>query len=250
MRIRTLKPELLTDEKTAALPDPEWRLFVSCILMADDYGNFRSSPAALRAQAFWGTDTSLDRVAKARETLARLSLVSLYEVNGQSYGHVIGWAKHQRVDHPGKPYCPGPEIAKSTTCEDFSRESRETSAKIPESLAPDREREEEREEERDRSRGPVLPNTAHNLKHCLTVEMQKRRPELCPYSPGPWADREADQLLRDLGGAPAAPEVAKRIALFVADESMDPWTVKKFCQEYNGIGHTKQLPGQPRQARY
>jgi len=157
MRIRTLKPELLTDEKTAALPDPEWRLFVSCILMADDYGNFRASPAALRAQAFWGTSATIENVAKARESLARVSLVSLYEVNGQSYGHITGWAKHQRVDHPGKPYCPGPELGKSITCGASSRESRECVAKARESLAPDRDR--ERDHEREREEDTRSPET-------------------------------------------------------------------------------------------
>ena len=149
MRIRTLKPELLTDEKTAGLDDVEWRLFVSCILMADDYGNFRASPAALRAQAFWGTDATLETVANTREGLAMVSLVSLYEVNGQSYGHITGWSKHQRVDHPGKPYCPGPELGIPITCVESSRKSRESVANIPETLLTDRDRERDHERERE-----------------------------------------------------------------------------------------------------
>jgi len=153
MRIRTLKPELLTDEKTAALSDTEWRLFVSCILMADDYGNLRASPPALRAQAFWGTDVTLETVVEARESLARVSLLALYEVNGQSYGHIVGWAKHQRVDHPGKPYCPGPELGKSATCPESSRKSRESVAKLPETLPTDRDQ--ERELESGSSRGAI-----------------------------------------------------------------------------------------------
>ena len=143
MRIRTLKPEILTDEKTAGLTDTQWRLFVSCIVMADDYGNFRASPAFLRTQVFWGIDTSLADVAKSRETLARVSLVSLYEVKGQSYGHINGWAKHQRVDHPGKPLCPGQECAESTGCKDSSRDSQETFASVRETLAPDQDQDQD-----------------------------------------------------------------------------------------------------------
>jgi hypothetical protein len=140
MRIRSLKPEILTDEKTAGLTDAEWRLFVSCIVMADDYGNFRASPAFLHTQVFWGINTKREDVANARESLARLSLVSLYEVGGQSYGHVTGWAKHQRVDHPGKPLCPGPELAESTICGFPSRDSQETFASPRETLKPDKDR--------------------------------------------------------------------------------------------------------------
>lgn len=98
---------------------------------------------------------------------------------------------------------------------------------------------------------PIIPNTAHNLKHCLTVEMERRRPERGIYAPGPWADKEADQLLRDLGGESAAHEVAKRIAVFVADDAMAPWTVVKFCREYNGIGAPKaRKPGEMQKAIY
>jgi hypothetical protein len=86
VRIRSLKPEILTDEKSAALTDTEWRLFVSCIVMADDYGNFRATPAFLCSQAFWATTTYRDACAKALDTLARVSLVGLYSSGGQQYG--------------------------------------------------------------------------------------------------------------------------------------------------------------------
>lgn len=155
-RIRTLKPEILTDEKTAALSDTEWRLFVSCIVMADDYGNFRASPSFLHSQAFWSASTSREDSRKALETLARVSLLSLYQVAGQQYGHVVGWDRHQRVDHPGKALCPGPEQATSTTCDTSSREPRENLAKIPETLAPDRDQEKDQDQgPRPRKRSPA-----------------------------------------------------------------------------------------------
>jgi hypothetical protein len=97
---------------------------------------------------------------------------------------------------------------------------------------------------------PIQPDTAHNLIHCLKVAMEKARPTRGMYAPGPFADRDAGELLRALGGESAATEVAKRIALFVADDSMSPWTVAKFCKEYNGIGHVKTLPGQPKRGAW
>jgi len=128
-RIRTIKPELLTDEKTGVLPDDAWRVFVSVLLLADDYGNFRAHPSQVSAAIFWARET-LPNVSGILAKLAGLGLIALYEHDGQRYGHVNGWDKHQRVDHPGKPLCP-------QYVPGSSRESRETLAKIPETLAPD-----------------------------------------------------------------------------------------------------------------
>ena len=41
-RIRTIKPELLDDAVTAGLSDMAFRLFVSSIVLADDYGRLRA----------------------------------------------------------------------------------------------------------------------------------------------------------------------------------------------------------------
>jgi len=328
VRIRTIKPELLTDEKTAGLSDREWRLFVSCILLSDDYGNLRSDPGLLRGQALWCSDTSSRDIVEALLHLEEIGLVISYSVRNQSYVHIAGWAKHQRIDKPGKPQVPGPDdpektearswityfvrlgddgpvkIGKTidvaariqklqtsapaklkllrivdknveTEChrkfshlrqhgewfapsiellefiekELFANESRI----IPEPLAPDRDRDrdQEREEERDRPRGSVVPDTAHNLIHCLKVAMEAKRPTRGMYSPGPFADRDAGELLRAIGGESAAHEVAKRIALFVADDAMTPWTVARFCKAYNGIGApVAQRPGQPKRGAW
>lgn len=106
-RIRSIKPELLEDERTASLGHLEFRLFVSLLLLADDYGNFRASTARVKGVALWA---HLDaNVEGALSELERVGLVRRYHVDGQAYGHVTGWSKHQKVDHPGKPSCPGPE---------------------------------------------------------------------------------------------------------------------------------------------
>jgi hypothetical protein len=138
-RIRSIKPEILTDEKTAALSDHDWRLFVSMFVMADDYGNLRASPGFAHSQAFWGTEATVQDSRKSLERLAKLSLIRLYEVHGQQYAHIVNWDKHQKVDHPGKPICPGEEHGVAHTCDESSREVRETVAKAPETVAPDQE---------------------------------------------------------------------------------------------------------------
>lgn len=120
-RIRTIKPELLEDEKTAGLEHDEWRVFVSLFLVADDYGNCRAAPEFLEGQTMWGKKPSRD----FREILARLSdvsLVILYRVRGQAYLHITNWEKHQKVDKPGKPRVPGQNEADAEDSRDF-RES-------------------------------------------------------------------------------------------------------------------------------
>jgi hypothetical protein len=51
-RIRTIKPELLEDDKTARLSHEEWRTFVSLLLIADDHGNCRANPKYLDGAIF------------------------------------------------------------------------------------------------------------------------------------------------------------------------------------------------------
>jgi hypothetical protein len=144
-RIRSIKPELMEDERTAGLSHEAFRLFVGMILLADDHGNLRANPKQLDAVVFWSRESRED-LARLLEELARASLVTLYTVRGQPYAALNGWKKHQRVDHPGKPRVPGPSEAdrpeppKPDEKPD-SRDSREDLAKpsrgSPETLAPD-----------------------------------------------------------------------------------------------------------------
>ncbi len=110
-RGRTIKPAILEDDKTAAMDDSTWRLWVSLWLIADDYGNLRGEPAMIRAAVFWARDVPIASVAKSIETLMRLSMVSPYTVRGQSYLSIVNWTRHQYIQHPSKPQMPGPAEA-------------------------------------------------------------------------------------------------------------------------------------------
>lgn len=126
-RIRSIKPEILDDEVTASLSHLEYRIFTGTWLIADDYGNLRADPDYVRAQIVWARrDTTTEEVAAALRQLVELELVQPYTVRGQSYLHILGWQKHQKVDKPGKPRMPGP------TAEDHSAEQnpRETPARL------------------------------------------------------------------------------------------------------------------------
>jgi hypothetical protein len=107
-RIRTIKPEWLDDERLA-LASPEARvLSVALMVLADDYGNGRASVAVLAGRVFPGKIP--ETLAKALDDLRNISFVILYELDGQQYYSIRNWAKHQRVDKPGAPRVPGPEL--------------------------------------------------------------------------------------------------------------------------------------------
>lgn len=104
-RIRTLKPEWLEDERLAMGSSDARVLSIALVLLADDHGNGRANPVQLAGSVFPGKP--LETLAKALEYLASF-FVTLYEVDGQSYFSIRNWAKHQRVDKPGKPKVPLP----------------------------------------------------------------------------------------------------------------------------------------------
>lgn len=104
-RIRSIKPEIIEDERPASLSDSAWRLWVSMWLVADDHGNCRASVEYLRGKIWWAHTTSPDVEALLRE-LAKAGSIVRYIVRGQQYAHVERWEKHQRIDNAGTPRVP------------------------------------------------------------------------------------------------------------------------------------------------
>jgi uncharacterized phage protein (TIGR02220 family) len=135
-RIRTIKPEILEDEKTAGLSDAAFRLFTAAITLADDFGNLRGDARWLEAQVWWVAISrgELPRAAAALHELHGAGLVTVYEVGTQRYAHLSGWERHQRVDNAGKSQVPKPSDAKARevtdldTDNDTRGDSRRTSA--------------------------------------------------------------------------------------------------------------------------
>lgn len=106
-RIRTLKPEILDDEKVAPLSDTAFRLFTSMVILADDWGNVRADVRWLQAQIWWAHGGA-PNVLLALVELCRATLIEVYAVRGGTYVHLRGWEKHQRIDNAGKARVPMP----------------------------------------------------------------------------------------------------------------------------------------------
>lgn len=142
-RIRTMKPEWLDDERLALASSDARVLSVALILLADDYGNGRASLPLLAGRVFPGK--ILETVESALAELAGW-FVELYSADGQQYFHIRNWAKHQKVDKPGKPRVPAPfgTLAKVP----------DVPANLPESLAPDLDLDHDQERRSDEGSEP------------------------------------------------------------------------------------------------
>jgi hypothetical protein len=100
MRIRTIKPEFWSDEKTGKLSMQAALLFLAMLNCADDKGRLRGSPALLKAQAF-PYRPEIDIEAALAELLS-VRLVRPYKSGGQTYLEVINFLKHQVINKPSK----------------------------------------------------------------------------------------------------------------------------------------------------
>jgi hypothetical protein len=108
-RIRSIKPEWLEDERLAESGTLARLLSVALIVLADDHGRGRANEVVLAAKVFAYEPNPIACVREALARLSRIEFVRLYTVRGQHYYHIRNWAKHQRVDKPGKPRFPGPD---------------------------------------------------------------------------------------------------------------------------------------------
>ncbi len=112
-RIRSVKPEWLEDERMSSCSDAARMVSIALITMADDYGNGRANEMFLAAQIWpYSRDPheSLTKLHGAVQELCAIEFVSLFAVKGQRYFSIRNWAKHQKVQHPGKPLVPGPDM--------------------------------------------------------------------------------------------------------------------------------------------
>jgi hypothetical protein len=112
-RIRTIKPEIMTDEKLAPLSDSTRLLAKGLIVYADDHGRGKAHAGLLAVQVWPYGDPheGLRKVETGLRELEAIEFCRVYTVKGQRYYALRNWTKHQRVQHPGAPRVPTPEQA-------------------------------------------------------------------------------------------------------------------------------------------
>lgn len=112
-RIRSIKPEFWEHEDIAKLPPYARLLFVASWNFADDEGLLRWNPAWLGAQAFpydlERGDITIASVQGWMTLLEDSGMVHAYVgSNGQRYGWIVNFRKHQVINKPTRSRLPRP----------------------------------------------------------------------------------------------------------------------------------------------
>lgn len=101
-RIRSIKPDIASDAKLAALGSDVFRTFILCISQADDYGLLVGSPRALAGVLYPATE-SVDgkRMSRWVDTLVVAGMMErLVSQDGLPVLRLTNWSRHQRIEKP------------------------------------------------------------------------------------------------------------------------------------------------------
>ncbi|WP_198358214.1 hypothetical protein [Streptomyces fildesensis] len=107
-RIRTVKPDLFTNEKCAEVSVTAVLTFVGLFTQADDHGRHRDN-AAIIAGVLWPlrAEHTAVHVEDDLQQLTDAGLICRYTgCNGKRYLHIVGWFEHQKIDKPSQSRFP------------------------------------------------------------------------------------------------------------------------------------------------
>ena len=116
-RIRSLKPEFFTSRSLARVPREARFTFAGMWCLADDHGRGIADPRLLKGQ-LWALDDDITPVDISLwiTALVETDHLVVYEVDGEAFYEVVGWAKHQAAAYRrGDPKHPEPPSALSCT---------------------------------------------------------------------------------------------------------------------------------------
>src|SRR5215831_13505575 len=95
-RIRTIKPEFFLHEGLSELSPLHRLFFIGLWTVADKDGRFENRPKRLKAELLPWDDCD---VVQILDDLERIDCVRLYEIDGELYGWIPKFSRHQRP-HP------------------------------------------------------------------------------------------------------------------------------------------------------
>lgn len=95
---RIIKDTIRTSKNVNALTDFQFRVWLYLITYADDYGRGSADAELLKGFVFPRRKGITEgQIQKALDDLANIGMISLYEVDGESYFCFPNWGKHQRI---------------------------------------------------------------------------------------------------------------------------------------------------------
>lgn len=148
---RIIKESIRTSKSVNALSDFQFRVWTYLITYVDDYGRGSADPELLKGLVFTRRKgVTEQQISKALADLANSGMITLYEVDGESFLYFPNWNKHQRIrdckpKFPAPPECPqnsqpagtfsgSPQSA--ATCGELPPESESNPNPNPESKNP------------------------------------------------------------------------------------------------------------------
>lgn len=161
-RIRSVKPEFWTSEQVAECSPNARLLFIGIWNFCDDYGVHPASCARLKMQIFPSDSLSVSDVKALVGEIVAAKLMVEYQVDGESFWHVTGWDRHQKIDmKTGKYPMPNGKIGSRVRRE--PQDSPNNHRMSGEHSVTEKEKEKEKEkEEASLSSSDNIPNCPHS----------------------------------------------------------------------------------------
>ncbi len=106
-RIRTIKPEFPQSETMGKVSRDARLLFIQIWTVADDSGRARGHSRVLASLLYPYDDDARDLLPGWLDELEAVGAIRRYVVQGDTYLEVCNWLKHQKIDKPSGPKCPG-----------------------------------------------------------------------------------------------------------------------------------------------
>ncbi len=105
---RMLKESIRTSKTVNALSDFQFRLWAYLITYVDDYGRGSADPELLKGLVFpRRKGITESQIKDGLTVLANTGMITLYEVDGESYFYFPKWGEHQRIRNKWSQF-PGP----------------------------------------------------------------------------------------------------------------------------------------------
>lgn len=129
-RKRMIDPTFWADEEIGHWSFQARLFYIGLWNFADDKGRFRAAPDLLRSQIFpYDKDFDIQKVMKEVE-----KKVFWYNIEGNNYGWLVNFSKHQRIDRPTKSLFPPAPIEKRNR-RGFAEDSPDNQGDVPANIS-------------------------------------------------------------------------------------------------------------------
>jgi len=118
---RLLHPRIGDSEKVAKLTDLEFRVWITYLLAADDFGVMPMLASKVQAVDRTLANRRRVQVDRALVVMVDVGLVNCFDHQGQLFIYSPSWQTHQRIRHPRRSHYPKPSEMDLESCDQETR---------------------------------------------------------------------------------------------------------------------------------